>query len=132
MAEPIREKVSGIGALSERTDLNVSNQPARYISGLPYGQGEATYNQQTAAPMAENPLANIPTADVTPLTAPTQRAYEPVTTGIDIGAGAGSEILPPMPSPSAPSLAETFSQLIRFDTSGDSELVYRQLVDEGY
>ena len=48
----IREEVSGIGSMSKRTDLNVSNQPARYISGLPYGQGEATYEQQTAAPMA--------------------------------------------------------------------------------
>ena len=55
MAELIREKVSGVGPMSERTDLNVSNQPARYISGLPYGEGEATYTQQTAAPMAGTP-----------------------------------------------------------------------------
>lgn len=132
MAEPIREKVSGTGSLSERTDLNVSQQPVRYISGLPYGQGQATYNQQTAAPMAENPLNNLAEEKVIPITAFSNRASEPITTGVDIGAGAGSEILPAMPKGPTPSLAETFSQLLKYDTSGDSELIYRRLVDEGY
>lgn len=130
----IREKVSGIGSMSERTDLNVSNtatQPARYISGMPYGQGQATYKQQTAAPMAVNPLAEV-ASEVTPITAATQRADEPVTAGIDMGAGPGSEVLPPMPMKPQPSLADTFNQLIKFDPSGDAELIYRRLVDEGY
>ena len=127
----IREQVSGIGAQSKRTDLNVSQQPTRYISGLPYGQGQATYEQQKAAPMAVNPLAEV-ASDVTPITAFTQRKDEPVTTGIDMGAGAGSETLPPMPMQPQPSLADTFNQLIKFDPSGDAELIYRRLVDEGY
>lgn len=127
----IREEVSGIGSLSKRTDLNVSAQPARYISGLPYGQGEATYQQQTAAPMAVNPLAEVK-SDITPITAFTQRANEPITAGIPIGAGPGPEILPPMPMKPQPSLADTFNQLIKFDPSGDAELIYRRLVDEGY
>ena len=131
MAEPIREKVSGVGSLSERTDLNVSQQPVRYISGLPYGEGQATYNQQTAAPMAENSLDNME-EKVVPITAFSNRASEPITTGVDIGAGAGSEILPPMPRGATPTLAETFGQLLKYDTSGDSELIYRRLVDEGY
>jgi hypothetical protein len=127
----INEKVSGIGAMSERTDLNVSKQPARYISGMPYGEGQATYEQQTAAPMAVNPLAEV-ASEVTPITATTQRADEPVTAGIDMGAGPGSEVLPPMPMKPQPSLADTFNQLIKFDPSGDAELIYRRLVDEGY
>lgn len=127
----INEKVSGIGAMSERTDLNVSKQPARYISGMPYGEGQATYEQQTAAPMAVNPLAEV-AFEVTPITATTQRADEPVTAGIDMGAGPGSEVLPPMPMKPQPSLADTFNQLIKFDPSGDAELIYRRLVDEGY
>ena len=127
----IREEVSGIGSMSKRTDLNVSKQPTRYISGLPYGEGQATYEQQAAAPMAVNPLAEV-TSEVTPITAFTQRSNEPVTTGIDIGAGAGSETLPPMPTAPTPSLADTFNLLIKYDPSGDSELVYRRLVDEGY
>lgn len=127
----IREEVSGIGSMSKRTDLNVSKQPARYISGMPYGEGQATYEQQTAAPMAVNPLAEV-ASEVTPITATTQRADEPVTAGIDMGAGPGSEVLPPMPMKPQPSLADTFNQLIKFDPSGDAELIYRRLVDEGY
>ena len=117
--------------MSKRTDLNVSKQPARYISGMPYGQGQATYEQQTAAPMAVNPLAEV-ASEVTPITAITQRANEPVTAGIDMGAGPGSEVLPPMSMKPQPSLADTFNQLIKFDPSGDAELIYRRLVDEGY
>jgi hypothetical protein len=98
---------------------------------MPYGEGQATYNQQASAPMAVNPLAEV-TSDVTPITAFTQRADEAVTTGIDMGAGAGSEALAPMPVMATPSLADTFNQLIKFDPSGDAELIYRRLVDEGY
>ena len=127
----IREEVSGIGSMSKRTDLNVSKQPARYISGMPYGEGQATYQQQTAAPMAVNPLAQV-ASEVTPITAMTQRADEPVTAGIDMGAGPGSEVLPPMPMKPTVSLVDTFKQLASFDSSGDAELIYRRLVDEGY
>ena len=127
----IREEVSGIGSMSKRTDLNVSQQPARYISGLPYGEGQATYNQQTAAPMAGNPVIdNLP--PITSLTQPTQRPQEPITAGIDFGAGAGSEAMAPMPARPTVSLVDTFKTLSMFDPSGDSELVYRRLVDEGY
>lgn len=127
----IREEVSGIGSMSKRTDLNVSEQPIRYISGLPYGQGQATYEQQKSAPMAVNPLAEVQ-SDITPITAFTQRKEEPITAGMDFGPGPGSEILPPTPTRPQPSLADTFNQLIKFDPSGDAELIYRRLVDEGY
>lgn len=127
----IREEVSGIGSMSKRTDLNVSQQPARYISGLPYGQGKATYEQQVAAPMAVNPLAEV-ASEITPITAPTQRPEEPITAGMDFGPGPGSEILPQVPMQPAPSLADTFNLLIKYDPSGDAELIYRRLVDEGY
>ncbi len=127
----IREEVSGIGKNAKRTDLNVSQQPIRYISGMPYGEGQATYNQQAAAPMAVNPLAEV-ASEVTPITAFTQRQDEAVTAGIDMGAGPGSEALAPMPVKPQPSLADTFNQLIKFDPSGDAELIYRRLVDEGY
>jgi len=127
----IREQVSGIGAQSKRTDLNVSQQPVRYISGLPQGQGQATYKQQTDAPMYADPLAEV-ASEIVPITAVSQRKKEPVMTGIDMGDGAGSEVLPPMPIKPTVSLADTFKQLAAFDQSGDSELVYRRLVDEGY
>jgi len=75
-------------------------QPARYMSGLAYGQGQAQMEQQTSAPMAGNPVATatpiIPMPQmpqVIALDAPTQKPNVPVTTGIDQGPGAGSEAL---------------------------------------
>ena len=74
-------------------------QPARYISGLPYGQGQATMAQQTAAPMAGNPTPvsapkiNSMLPGVVPLTAPTQAPDLPTTSGIDIGPGVGSDAI---------------------------------------
>jgi hypothetical protein len=75
-------------------------QPARYMSGLAYGQGQAQMTQQTSAPMAGNPVAAAqPMASasqlpqVTAIDAPTQRPDMPITTGIDMGPGAGSEAL---------------------------------------
>ena len=123
----IVEKVSGIGSMSERTDLNVSQQPARYISGLPQGQGQATYNTQTQAPMYA-----APESEIVGITAGTQNPNQPITAGVDFGPGPGSEALPMAPMQPAPSLADTFNQLIKFDPSGDAELIYRRLVDEGY
>ena len=127
----INEKVSGIGSMYERTDLNVTNQPARYISGMPYGEGQATYEQQRAAPMAANPLAQV-FSEITPLTASTQRPDEPITAGMDFGAGPGSEMLHTPPQRPTVSLIDTFKQLSQFDASGDAELIYNRLISEGY
>jgi hypothetical protein len=123
---------SGPGSLSQRTDGGPA-QGAKYISGLPYGEGRATYDQQTAAPMAaaaptpKPPVMELPT----PLMAPTQRPDEPITSGINMGAGPGSEVMMDRPSNNK-TLADTLRELIRFDPSGDTELIYRTLVDEGY
>lgn len=94
-------------------------QPARYMSGLAYGQGQAQMQQQTAAPMAGNPVATAsatPTAPQLPpvmgLTEPTQRPDEPITSGVDVGAGMGSDAvtLPGM-VPGAP--VDNSAQLIQ-------------------
>lgn len=107
-----------------------ATQPSRYISGLPYGQGQETLAQQTAAPMAGKP--EVPTIDMpTPLLAPTSRPNEPITDGINIGPGRGSEVMADRPSDTK-TLADTIRELIRFDPSGDTELIYRALTDEGY
>jgi hypothetical protein len=63
-------------------------QPARYMSGLAYGQGQAQLKQQTDAPMAGNPVAltqsNVPQFEpIIPLTAPTERPDVPITNNLD-------------------------------------------------
>lgn len=123
--------MSGPGALSQRTDGGPT-QAAQYISGLPYGQGRETYNQQTAAPMAGS--APTPPAPELPpmlsLNDKTQRPDEPLTAGLDIGDGPGSEVMN-VPNRSQ-SLIDTIRYLTQFDPSGDAELIYRTLTDQGY
>jgi len=120
--------VSGPGSLSQRTDGGPT-QPATYIPGLPYGQGQETYSNQVAAPMAGNPIPQMEMP--TPLMAPTARPSEPITAGVDIGAGPGSEAKPKLPNPSY-TIQDVIRNLIPYDPSGDAELIYRSLLDEGY
>lgn len=111
---------SGPGALSQRTDGGpASKQALRYVAGMPnYGDGQALMDMQASAPMAQtnNPPKPAPASSmqpqqggqaqpmqqqqpIVPLTAPTQRPNEPVTTGSPLGPGAGPEILGTMPTP---------------------------------
>jgi hypothetical protein len=99
------------------------------MAGLPYGQGQQNYDNQVAAPMAGNPVPQMEMP--TPLMAPTARPSEPITTGVDIGAGAGSEVKPRLPN-SSYTIQEVIRNLIQYDPSGEAELIYRSLTDEGY
>jgi hypothetical protein len=125
---------SGPGALSRRTDGGPA-QAAKYIAGLPYGQGQATYDQQTAAPMAGTPNISEISAPVmempTPLFAPTTRPTEPVTSGIDLGDGPGSSALGTLPN-TEQTIFNILQKIADNDPSGDTELLYRMLEDKGY
>lgn len=77
-----------------------NGQSGREYSGFAYGENKAINEQQAGAPMEKvaspsfTPTAavrNLPQA--TPLTAPSTRPDEPVTTGSPIGPGAGPEAL---------------------------------------
>lgn len=109
-------------------------QPARYISGLPYGQGQETMTQQQSAPMAgPNPVeASSPLGavmpPVTPLTAPTERPNEPITAGMDFGAGPGSEALN---LPRERSLSEILASMIDIDPTGDVQELYDYVISRG-
>lgn len=114
---------SGPGALSQRTDGSPT-QAATYIPGLPYGQGQQTYDNQVAAPMAGNTVPQMAGIDVTPLSAPTQFPDEPGTAGIDMGAGVGSAAMG-LPQ-TRPSVVNTLQKLAMFDDSGEAELILQQ------
>lgn len=115
--------VSGPGSLSQRTDGGPT-QPAMYISGLPYGQGQETYNQQTAAPMAGSPeLVQQQLPNIVGLEEPSQFPDQPISFGADWGAGPGlSSVIP-----QGPSLLQTVEKAMQYDTSGLSELLYNRL-----
>jgi hypothetical protein len=115
--------VSGPGALSQRTDGGPT-QGAKYISGMPYGQGQETYSNQVAAPMAGSPFT--PMEMPTELMAATQRPNEPITAGIDIGEGPGSSSLR-LPN-QEPNILTIMQRLAENDPSGDSELIHNALL----
>jgi hypothetical protein len=124
--------ISGPGALSQRTDGGPT-QGARYVPGLPYGQGQQTYSNQVAAPMAGNPMTgdSMPAMEMpTELMAPTQRPNEPITAGIDIGEGPGSEIMN-LPNTKQP-LSTIMRKIAQFDPTGEAELIYSTLAEYGY
>lgn len=117
-----------------------SGQPSRYISGMPYGQGQELMQQQQGAPMlnvatqtpAQVTQAQLP--EVTPLFADTQRPGEPVTQGNEMGLGAGPEILnlPSAPLPTQDTSAQVIRALYMQDpTNEDLRLVVKSLDEAG-
>jgi hypothetical protein len=86
-------------------------------------------NQQTSAPMAgtQAPMGlSLPT--VTPLSAPTERPDEPVTSGMDFGAGPGSEALN---LPRDRSLSEVLASMIDVDPTGEVQELYNFVLSRG-
>jgi hypothetical protein len=79
-----------------------AGQPAQYMAGGAYGEGQENMELQTAAKMNKSGV-DIPVTrgsmpmsmreDVIPLDAKTRRPDEPVSTGAALGAGAGPEAL---------------------------------------
>jgi hypothetical protein len=65
---------------------------------------------------------------VTPLTAPTERPNEPVTAGMDFGAGPGSEALN---LPRQRSLSEILASMIDIDPTGDVRELYDYVASRG-
>jgi len=114
--------VSGTGGAGQS-----GTQAAKYIPGLPYGEGQATMQQQMSAPMAgPASVPGLPT--VTPLTAPTERPDEPITAGMDFGAGPGSEALN---LPRERSLSEILASMIDIDPTGDVQDLYNYVSSRG-
>ena len=84
--------VSGPGKFAKRTDLQYS--PTEYGAGVAYDAAKsgAPLAKSGGVKLSQAPV--VPTgAPVTGLYDPTQRPDEPVTHGVDVGAGAGSDAL---------------------------------------
>ena len=85
MAEPMNPLagVAGPGKFSVREDLPPSKE---------YGERKALQDIIMGAPTPS--AGSEPQPRVVPLGAPTERPETPITSGMDIGEGPGSEILP--------------------------------------
>jgi hypothetical protein len=125
---------SGPGKFSKRTDMD--------LGSTAYGEGQETAMLNTAAPksktrgIADNvggrpadPLAQM--APVTPLFAPTQKPTEPITAGVAIGEGAGSEALMMQSKFANRKISDILAEMIPYDNTGDVAILYQQALARG-
>lgn len=120
---------SGPGKFSKRTDL-----PSSY-----YGEGVETSALKSQIPVSKTigvaddvgGRPRDPLTPITPLFAPSQRPEEPITTGIDIGAGAGSETLMLNQMSQKQSLSQTLAEMLPYDTNGEIAALYEQALSRG-
>lgn len=93
-----------------RTDMQMGARqaPVMRVPGQAYGEQAEQVRAQQAIPMAPQPPIRPPAAPTqpVPLNAPTQRLNEPLTAGVDIGAG------PPAPPQPLSANAEFPKQMI--------------------
>lgn len=131
----IREEVSGAGSMSKRTDLNVSKQPTRYISGMSaMGQttGQEVLQQQQGAPMAATPeieAIGIGALDVTPINADSRYPDEDILTGASFSNNGDSALLN-LPN-QQPSILTVLGKIAANDPTGDTELFMMMFQNRG-
>jgi hypothetical protein len=103
-----------------------------------YGEGIDTAAIKSGAPLSSTPdqrpmpaaeVRDAAMAPVTELFAPTTQPNTPVTAGIDIGAGVGSNAL--MMAKSVERTSDILAKMLPFDTDGTIAILYQQAVARG-
>jgi len=133
MAEPMNPLagVSGPGKYAVRTD-NLQ------MGSTAYGEGVETAAIKSGSPLSRTPdqrpmpAAEVREAAMGPVTGlydPSSRPGEAVTSGIDMGAGAGVSSL--MMSKSIVKLSDTLAQMLPFDTTGEIAVLYQEALSRG-
>jgi hypothetical protein len=126
-------EVSGPASQSKRTDLGVlkqstkpiqATQPMQSYTGGAYGNNKSMAMQQSAAPLAGNPMPEMP--PLVGLDAPTQFPNEPLSAGANYGEGPGLDTSY-LQGMAAPSPASVIYKLMQFDTTGKYEALYNKL-----
>jgi hypothetical protein len=124
--------VSGPGPYAKRTDLAYQSES--------YGDGVAYDAAKSGAPLARAPKSpllsqapQVSAGGATPagvgLFDPTQRPGEAITTGVDVGPGAGSQIL--SMAKSSEKLSDTLAKMLPYDDTGEIGILYQQALSRG-
>ena len=121
---------AGPGKYSTRTDK-------LEMGSIAYGEGVETAAIKSGAPLAKTP-------DVTPSQAPsvpmgptvslydqTQRPEEPITSGIDMGPGPGSDSLMMRSQFAQEKLSNTLAKMLPYDQTGEISILYQQALARG-
>ena len=124
--------VSGPGKYSVRTD-------SLRMGSTSYGEGIDTAAIKSGAPLASTPDQRpMPAAEVRDaamqapaidLFAPTQKPNEPVTAGVDMGAGPGASAL--MMAKTGEKLSDILVKMLPFDTTGEVGILYQEALSRG-
>jgi hypothetical protein len=137
MAENPKAGVSGPGPYSKRTDIGT---PEMKMGSIAYGEGVETQDIKSGAPLGKTPDAvsepqdRLRPASATPVTelfAETQRKDEPVTAGIDMGAGPGSSALMMQSKFAERKLSDILAEMIPFDNTGEVVILYQNALARG-
>jgi hypothetical protein len=124
--------VSGPGKYSVRTDkLNMGSTS--------YGEGVETQALKSGAPLSTTPDVRparggdvreaATQAPVTELFSPTERPDEPITAGIDRGAGPGASAL--MMAKSSEKMSDILVKMLPYDTDGSIAILYQDALARG-
>ena len=124
--------VSGPGKYAVRTDNLTMGSTA-------YGEGVETAEIKSGSPLSTTPDQRpMPAAEVreaamqgpvTGLYDPSSRPGEAITSGIDMGAGAGASSL--MMKKNTVKLSDSLVQLLPFDTTGEIAVLYQEALAQG-
>jgi hypothetical protein len=108
------------------------------MGSIAYGEGVETAAIKAGAPLAKTgevrgmPASEVRAAaqeSVVPLFAETQRPNEPISSGVDIGPGVGSQAL--MMSKSVAKTSDILAKMLPFDTDGSIAILYSEAVARG-
>jgi hypothetical protein len=123
---------AGPGKFSTRTD-NLQ------MGSTAYGEGVETQAIKSGAPLSKTADVRparagdvreaVTQSPLTELYAPSQRPNEPITAGIDMGAGPGANAL--MMQKSTIKLSDSLAQLLPYDTTGEIAVLYQTALSQG-
>jgi hypothetical protein len=123
---------AGPGKYSTRTD-NLQ------MGSTAYGEGVETQAIKSGAPLSKTADVRPARAGdvreaasqgpVTELFAPSQRPDEPITAGIDMGAGPGANAL--MMNPATEKLSDVLAKMIPYDQTGEIAILYQRAASRG-
>jgi hypothetical protein len=127
--------VSGPGKYAKRTDL--SYQSNSYGDGVAYDAAKSGAPLATAPKLpllSEAPQVSTSSASQSPsvgLYDKTNRPEEPITAGIDIGPGPGSNALMMKSQFAQEKLSNTLAKMLPYDQTGEIGILYQQAIARG-
>jgi hypothetical protein len=109
------------------------------MGSIAYGEGVETQAIKSGAPLSttpdvtpsQAPAVPAPQTPVTSLYAPSSRPDEPVTSGIDIGPGVGSDALSMRSAYAQEKLSTALAKMLPYDQTGEIGILYQQALARG-